>query len=369
MKKVIVLSCNTGQGHNSCAEAIKEYLEGRGVRCYVRDALDFVSKGFDWFVSQGHTFMYKHIPAFFGWGYRYNESHPALLEKGSPMYRVLTSGETRMYKFLLEGGYDTVICTHVFPAITLTGLMERYSLPVKTALVATDYTCHPGTESTAVDKYFIPCQSLAEGFRSCVRFPERVAATGIPVREEFWRRQDKTDAKRALGIGESNRHLLMMCGSMGCGPMVKLLYEISKKLPENMEVTVICGTNRRLYKKLVRRYRSNSRIHAVGYTEEVSAYMDSADLYLTKPGGISVTEAAAKNLPMVFIDAVSGCEKYNLEFFTDIGAAVTDTSIPVLAEKCIKLLTAGDRLERMRRALLEYDQPNGAERIFDELSR
>ena len=37
--------------------------------------------------------------------------------------------------------------------------------------------------------------------------------------------------------------------------------------------------------------------------------MDSADLYLTKPGGISVTEAASMRLPMVFIDAVAGCEE------------------------------------------------------------
>ncbi len=369
MKNVIVLSCNTGQGHNSCAEAIREYLEGKGVKCGIRDSLDFVSTGFDRFVSWGHTFMYKHIPAFFGWGYRYNESHPALLEKGSPMYRVLTSGEKRMYEFLLEGGYDTVICTHVFPAITLTGLMERYPLPVRTALVATDYTCHPGTESTDMEKYFIPCEPLGDTFKECVRFPERVTATGIPVREEFWTCRDKAEAKRALGIGENNRHLLMMCGSMGCGPIVRLLGVIAGELPENMEVTVICGTNERLRKKLSRKYKNNDRIHAVGYTEEVSTYMDSADLYLTKPGGISVTEAAAKNLPMVFIDAVSGCEKYNMEFFTDMGAAVTDTSIPDLAQKCIRLLTTGDRLERMRRALREYNQPNGAERIFSELSR
>ncbi len=367
MKNVIVLSCNTGQGHNSCAEAIKEYLEGKGIKCGIRDALDFISTGFDRFVTWGHTFMYLHVPGFFGWGYSFNERHPRLLEKGSPTYKVLTSGEKRMYDFLLEGGYDTVICTHVFPAITLTALMERHPLPVRTALVATDYTCHPGTESTDLEKYFIPCEPLADSFRSCLKAPERVVPSGIPVREEFWTRRDRAEAKRYLHIGAESRHLLMMCGSMGCGPIVRLLGRLARELPDSTEVTVICGTNQRLYKKLSGRYKNNRRIHIVGYTEEVSVYMDSADLYLTKPGGISVTEAAAKELPMVFIDAVSGCEKYNMEFFTKMGAAVTDTSVRRLAGKCVALLASEEELSRMRLALREYAQPNGAERIYNEL--
>ena len=154
---------------------------------------------------------------------------------------------------------------------------------------------------------------------------------------------------------------------MGCGPIVKLLKYVAGELPADTEVTVICGTNRRLYRKLDRTYGGDGRIHVVGYTEDVCAYMDAADLYLTKPGGISVTEAAAKNLPMAFVDAVSGCEKYNMDFFTDMGAAVTDPSIRGLARKCVRLLSSGDGLARMRRALELYGQPNGAEIIYTNL--
>ena len=42
--------------------------------------------------------------------------------------------------------------------------------------------------------------------------------------------------------------------------------------------------------------------------------MDSADLFLTKPGGISTTEAMVKGLPMVLVNVVGGCETPNLEF-------------------------------------------------------
>ena len=81
MNKVIILSCNTGQGHNSCAEAIRETFEDRGVRCDIRDGLAFVSPGVSRFVSWGHSFMYRYLPGFFRWGYRVNEEHPGFLKE------------------------------------------------------------------------------------------------------------------------------------------------------------------------------------------------------------------------------------------------------------------------------------------------
>ncbi len=368
MKNVIVLSCNTGQGHNSCAEAVREYLEEKNISCRICDSLSFISPAFSAFLSWGHSFMYRHIPGLFRWGYGFNEKHRGMLKRNSLFYRVLTSGAGRLARFILDGGYDTVICTHVFPALAVSKAMSRTPMPVRTAYVATDYTCSPGTESSSLDHYFIPCKPLLEEFQT--RLPSgRIAATGIPVRGVFWRGCGKEEAREKLHIGKESRHLLMMCGSMGCGPIVKLLRRLTGQTDGGLEVTVICGTNQRLREKLQRRYGHDRAVHIVGYTEDVSLYMDSADLYLTKPGGISVTEAAARNLPMAFINPVSGCEDYNMNFFVQMGAAVSDTSVERLAEKCLQLLFSGEQLGQMRRALEEYGQPNGAALIYEELSR
>ncbi len=369
MKNVIIFSCGTGQGHNSCAEAIREYLEEKNISCQVYEALNFISPKFARFISWGHSYMYRRIPDLFRWGYSVSEKHPGVFAKGSFFYRLLTSGSERMYEYLLAGKYDTVICTHMFAAIALTKLLSRHPLPVRTAFVATDYTFHPGVDSSGLEMYFVPCRSVCGEFDERIRTPHITAVTGIPIKSAFWLSHEKEEAKKTLHIGVNNRHLLVMCGSMGCGPIVKLLCRVADGLPANAEVTAICGTNERLYEKLKRRYEGNDRVHIVGYTKDVSLYMDSADLYLTKPGGISVTEAAAKNLPMAFVNAVAGCEKYNMEFFMDMGAAVTDASVSGLTQKCIRLLSAGDELRRMRRALEEYRQPNGAERIYGELSK
>lgn len=369
MEKVLILSCSTGQGHNSCAQAIKEYFELQGVRCDFRDSFDFVSKQFARFMSWGHSFIYRYLPGLFRWGYGYSNSHPSVFHKKSGIYKLLTAGAERLYQYLSDGQFDTVICTHVFSAIMLTHTLKKHPLPIQTAFVATDYTCHPGMDTVDLQKYFIPNAQLTDDFASYGIPRDRITATGIPIRQEFLTQVDKTEARVRLNIGEGSRHLVVMCGSMGCGPISAMLKQMAPLLLKDMEVSVICGTNKRLYTKLKHKYRANAKIHVIGYTDQVSLYMDSADLYLTKPGGISITEAATKKLPMTFVNAVAGCEQYNMNFFIDMGAAITAESPLLLAMKSIRLLCSTSTRQHMERALWGYRRQDGAKKIFDALSK
>ena len=227
-----------------------------------------------------------------------------------------------MRRYITEKKIDTVICTHVLSAIILTHVQKKYPILLKTAMIMTDYTCYPGIEATEVQKYFIPDESLTEEFVRSGISKEKIVSTGIPICQNFLKRIEKTDAKRLLNIHTRNKHLLIMCGSMGCGPIAKMVRLLVEGLPEDTEVSVICGTNQRLQKRLEQKYSESEKVHIVGYTGQMSLYMDSADLCLMKPGGLSVTEAAAKKLPMAFINAVAGCEQYNIDYFVKMGAAV-----------------------------------------------
>ncbi len=41
----------------------------------------------------------------------------------------------------------------------------------------------------------------------------------------------------------------MMCGSMGCGPIIELTQQLAGRLASDEELTIICGTNEKLYEK------------------------------------------------------------------------------------------------------------------------
>ena len=138
--KVLILSCNTGGGHNSCAKAIGAELLNRGHTYETDDALLYVSKGTSRFVSNWHVRFYRYFPKLYNKGYQYAEEHPASFDESSAACRILRRGCKRLRAAILAGSYDAVVCVHLFPALMLTFIQREAPLPVKTMFIATDYT-------------------------------------------------------------------------------------------------------------------------------------------------------------------------------------------------------------------------------------
>ena len=94
--KILILSCNTGEGHNSCARAISEELERKGDWGYIADGLAFLSTGTSKFVSGWHTRLYRYFPRLYGKGYEYAEKHPMNIKKHTAAYRMIRRGARRL---------------------------------------------------------------------------------------------------------------------------------------------------------------------------------------------------------------------------------------------------------------------------------
>lgn len=273
-------------------------------------------------------------------------------------------GVEKLYKYIENEGIDTVICPHVFSAMMVTELIEKYPVELKTAFVGTDYTCSPGTAESRLGFYFMA------GSEENMPLPEdRIIRCTIPVRQKFYSFTDKAEAKRLLQIPDGKKHLLVMCGSMGCGPMKRICHELKKAIGEDAVITVICGTNKKLRFWLNLAHSKQENIRILGYTENMPLIMDSSDLYLTKPGGISTSEAAVKALPLVLIDAVAGCEKHNLEYMIQSGLALTAKDPNALALLCAELLKDDARLEKMSSSAAKVKNENPSQVIFDTLSK
>lgn len=361
--RVLILSCNTGQGHNSVSVAIEEYLQDRGVCCHRQDALSFVSEHLSQFLSKGHDYMYRHTPRLFDWGYGFAEKHTELLEEDGGIYKLFARGAERLWEYCDEVGYDVILCPHVFSALLVSEMQRRFGKTAQVYFIATDYTCSPGAAAGRMDGWFIPDESLKQEFKDQSIPEDRILSVGIPIRQCFFENLPKKEAKEKLGIRMEQKHLVMSCGSMGCGPMEELTDLISRGLTEDQVLTVICGTNQKLQSRLQENFGARKNMRILGYCQDMSAMMDSADVFLTKPGGISVTEAAVKRLPMVLVDAVSGCEEYNLRFFTERKMAVTVGSVRELADLALRLLEEETVRHRMVGNMRSLGRHNGAEEI------
>ena len=363
----LILSCNTGEGHNSCARAVNECFERHGDSCRIEDALGFISRGASRFISKWHVRMYRYMPWLFRLGYNFTEKHPGALDDGTLPYRFIGEGTEALYQYILQNHIDTVVCPHVFSAVLVTELRKKYpSLKIKSCFIATDYTCSPGTESISTDLFFVPDKNVVDN--DLLVSPEQVLDSGMPVRACFYESVDKKQAREQLGYPTEGSHLLMMCGSMGCGPMKELASLLAEELREGQFMTVVCGTNKKLFRWMNKNFHGRDNIHVIQYSNDISLLMDSADLYLTKPGGISTSEAAVKALPMVLVNAVSGCEEYNLRYFVKSGLADTAAQPEELAGLCLRLLSDPHRLEAMGAAGKKLPRKNSAELIYAALS-
>ena len=74
----LILSCNTGEGHNSCAKAIQAEYAAHGERCEIVDALQFISRRASRFISDWHSRIYRHAPKLYQAGYRNVENRPSV---------------------------------------------------------------------------------------------------------------------------------------------------------------------------------------------------------------------------------------------------------------------------------------------------
>ena len=157
-----------------------------------------------------------------------------------------------------------------------------------------------------------------------------------------------------MGLEPSHRHLVMMTGSMGCGPMERITELLANSLPPEYDVTVACSSNRQLLRRMERRFADKPNIHIRGFISNVSVLMDSADLFL-------------KGLPMVLVNVVGGCETPNLNFFVSHGGAATAGTPEDIAALCKELLENDEERLIMRQSLLAMKQIPAAQAICDRL--
>ncbi len=365
--KVLILSSSTGAGHDSCANAVKEVFDKYNEACDVVEVLGYISNGVATVITKGHTSIYRHFPAVFRLGYEFLDNHSGAYKKGSLTNKFLSVGSKKLGEHIKAEGYDTVICTHPFSTVMLAAAIDKCNLNVKTAFVATDYTCAPTVDAESLNVYFVPDNAIIDAFIKYGIDKEKIIPSGIPVRQMFYNNIPKNKAKGLVGVDEAHTHLLVMCGSMGCGPIKKMVDNISAKLPENSEITVVCGTNKSLKKSLKKKYSASDKIHIKGFVNNMSELLDSADLYLTKPGGLSVSEARQKNLPMIFVNAVAGCEEYNRKHFVNMKTALCGDTVKQLSESCLELLNNPEKLNEMREIFVGEEKSNASERIREYL--
>lgn len=369
--RILILSCNTGGGHNTAAKALKEVFDSQDDYCEVKDALSFGGQLASDLVCDSYIEMVKKTPKLFGEIYKMggkmgqiNNSNEKLR---SPVYLVNKLYADALEEYILENNFDAIICTHIFPAEALTHLKRRHDLKVPFYFVATDYFICPMVEETVPDIVFTAHKDSIYTYINRGVSKGLIIPAGIPVSQKFVTPGDKTAARKELQLPADCMAILLMSGSMGFGDTISTAEYIFANSGENTRLVVITGNNKEMYDEFADKFANEKRLVLLGFTDKVCSYMEACDVLLTKPGGLSSTEALAKGIPIIHTSPIPGCESENVQFFTEHHISLCAQTSEDAGRLAIKLLEDNFLRNQILEAQKQYRPENAALTIVKEI--
>ena len=354
MKKVMILTASTGEGHNAAAKSLQDKYEEKGYITYKVDFLKESSSVMNTLVADGYRVIAQNFPNVYGIIYETADRKN---------FNKLTRGgyytiERRIINRLEEIKPDIVIATHPFAVGLIDHLKRKNKADFRFVQVVTDFKAHYSYISNNVDAYITGSEYTKKTLVERNVPEEKIYPYGIPVNKEF---QEHTDPRYIRPGLQERFHVLVMGGSMGS----KDIYKVVERLvvdSESYYLDVVCGRNKMLFDTLTKKYNQaicSGKITIRGFTRKIPEMMDEADVIVTKPGGLTTTEALSKKIPMIIPFAIPGQEQENTDFLVEEGVAIRVDEIETLP----------DRLEYLRKNPRLYNRMvSNMKRISDKYS-
>ncbi len=368
MNKVLILTCSTGEGHNSAARAIESALLLANIPCEIADPVAFQSERMQHAVSSIYNNMIKKTPSVFGAIYKIGDFY-AHTKLPSPVYWANAQYAEALRAYISDHAFDAVVCTHLYGMEVMTAIRQDPQFTIPCYGVLTDYVCIPFLEDTRLDGYFVPTEETKQELIEKGINSDHIFISGIPVDHVFSDPLDQTHARQRLSIPAEEKMYLIMTGGVGCENMMGLCDHMLQSLKAEGKIYILTGKNDSLKQKIDERYNRNKQITTVPFTRDVATYMAASDVLISKPGGLSSTEAAVANVPIVHVHAIPGCETYNAHFFSEHGLSMYAKSESEAASYANQLVYDAEKARTMQKMQREMIPKNAANRIVKEICR
>lgn len=363
--KILILTASTGGGHKRAAAAIKAKINSLNPNDEVTviDGMEALGKVYNTTVTKGYHIMATVVPEIYGKLYRLTDENEPLakaLIKSNEMYA------TKLLEVIEERNPDIIIICHPFITNMVSRLKETGKLKTKAISLITDYNSHRSYISEYIEAFVVAEPQMIDKLKNEYGVAEeRIFPLGIPVFDRFIKNDTKENLRRRERLDPDIPTVLLMAGSFGVTDVLEF-YEQLAQTDEKIQMIVITGRNIHLFDNLDKKIQEIGSAHTTKllyFVDNVEDYMHMADLIVTKPGGLTVTESINCGLPMAIYSAYPGQEEDNVDFLLEQKAAVLiDTENG--AEQIISLLRDKEKLNEMRESCKRLAMPNAAEDIY-----
>ncbi|KEK22289.1 diglucosyl diacylglycerol synthase [Bacillus gaemokensis] len=360
--KVLILTAHYGNGHVQVAKTLEQTFRQKGIEDVI-------------------------VCDLFG------ESHPVITDItkylylksytiGKELYRLFYYGVEKIYDKKIASWYanfgrkrlkallhaekpDIVINT--FPIIAVPELKKQTGFSIPVYNVLTDFCLHKIWIHREVDRYFVATDHVKKVMVEIGVPSEQIVETGIPIRKNFELTMNPEIIYNKYQLSREKKILLIVAGAHGVLGNVKELCQSFMSVP-NLQVAVVCGKNDILKQELLGlQEQSPEALKVFGYVENIDELFRVTSCMITKPGGITLSEAAALQVPVILYKPVPGQENENALYFEKKGAAIVVREDAEIFVKTEGLLQDDMKLLQMKEAMRSIYRPEPACHIVDTI--
>ncbi len=355
-KRVLLMYITEVSGHHSATIAIEKALKqlsgGIGVRNL--NAFNYTNPVSEKIINRLYIMVIKRTPKL--WHYLYD--NPKVV-KGLAKIKdaVHKFNSPKLKKLLDEFRPDVIVCTQAFPCGMVADFKKEYASDIPLIAVLTDYIPHSYWVYDQVDCYITPSEEVSKKLAAKGVSVDKIKPLGIPIDPKFRDKSSRMQVAASIGLDPKLFTILIMGGGQGLGPIKSIVREL-ESLPYELQEIIVCGSNKKLYNSLKKKIRKcKKKIALLGYANNINELMDSSDILITKPGGITTAEAMAKKIPMIIIRPIPGQEASNTSYLISEKAALKAEKASEVKFLIKDLIENGHKLKNLSASASRIGKP------------
>jgi processive 1,2-diacylglycerol beta-glucosyltransferase len=369
--RILILSASVGSGHVRAAQAVELALRQvlPAAEVHNRDVLELTNAAFRRLYGKFYLDLVNKAPHFLGYFYDLlDRPSRSGKNRGDRLRLAVEKLSLRKFSRLLQTEpWDLAINTHFLPAEIIAALRRQDRLKLPQVTVTTDFDTHRLWVNLPCDHYFTATEEGARYLHHWGVPAADVSVTGIPIHPSFSEAKDRPALRAKYGLTGFRPVVLQMAGGFGVGPVAKL-YQALLDVEVPVELLVVAGKNETVRAQLEAvPVPPRHRAKVFGFTDRIDELMAVADLIVSKPGGLTTSEALASGTVMVIVNPTPGQEYRNSDFLLENGAAIKANNLGTLAYKVTALLRQPERLAALKANARRLGRPRAAFNIVERV--
>lgn len=344
MTKILIFTASTGGGHNEAATNLGKGFIRHGYNVSTIDALHILNKSIESLVKSSVNLITGNLSKVYEKLYNFSnhkKSNTLLTESMAKLF------DDELNDIIDKEKPDLIISTHPLLVHIIGYLKSSGLINVPYMAIVTDFDAHMTYIDKNVDAYITGSEYTGYTLMEKGILSRKIYPFGIPIKEEF-------SEANYIKNNKNGFQILLMGGSLGLKAMIKVLSNIVN-LKGVFNIVVVCGTNKKLKESLEEDFTDEIHqglITLYGFTNEIPSIMENSDLLITKPGGLTTSEAIASGLPMLIPYYIAGQEEGNLNYLLSEEIAIYVDDISTINKTIESLMNNPTDLQKMRYKML-----------------